>query len=183
MNTWRVALFALMIVFCQGVVVGVADDMTFGFDEDKDGNGIPDPWTIGKGAPEKSVSLDTSVKKSGKGSIRLEDASESAYVVVRHMVDAKPNTAYRLTAWAKTDETAGPTAVYLSEYHAPGKGRGLLKLHVLIIDQPREWKEFTKEFATTEKTGRITIELCPVGFAIMYTGTAWIDDVKIEEVQ
>ncbi|NOZ20059.1 MAG: hypothetical protein GXP25_03115 [Planctomycetes bacterium] len=183
MDIQRMMLLTAIALLCARPAVGMADEATFGFESDKDGNGVPDGWTVAKGTPEKAVAMDRAVKKSGESALRLDDASEWDYVVVAGWADVKPNTKYRLKAWSKSQKTTGPTCIYISEYHASGRGRGLLKLHVLIMEQPRDWKEFEKEFTTTEKTGRIKIELCPVGFAIMHTGTVWIDDVKIEEIK
>ena len=173
-------LLAALLTACAMVQ---ADDLRFGFDTDKDGDGLPGKWRLGKATDPKGVAIDQADKKSGAASIRLNDTSEWHYVVIHRNVSVKPNTTYRLKAWAKTARTTGATCIYISEYHAPGKGRGLLKLHVLIMEQPRDWKEFEKEFSTTEKTGVIRIELCPIGFACMHTGTAWIDDVRVEEVK
>ena len=174
---------ALVAFVCVSFTTAIADDLTFGFETDKDANRVPDEWRLDKATDPKAVSTDQTVKKSGKAAIRLDDTSEWNYVVVQHMAPVKPNTPYRLKAWAKTQKTTGPTCIYLTEYHAPGKGRGLLKLHILIMGRPREWQEFQKEFTTTEKTGQVRIELCPVGFASMHTGTAWIDDIKLEEAK
>jgi len=176
-----VCVLLLLLSVC--LAAAKADELAFGFEEDKDGNNIPDHWKPVKGLDEKSVSIDQSIKKSGKSSIRLDDTSEWGYVVVSRLADVKPGTKYCLKAWAKSEKTTGPTCIYISEYHAPGKGTGLLKLHVLIMEQPRDWKEFEKEFTTTEKTGRIRIELCPLGFGAFHTGTAWFDDIKIEEAK
>lgn len=182
MRACRIALAAFALVSCLGLAMSSADELAFGFEEDKDGDNVPDLWAPEKGN-EKNVSIDKATKKSGEASIRLDDASEWEYVVARRMADVKPATAYRLKAWAKTDKTTGPTCIYISEYHAQGKGSGLLKLHVLIIEQPGDWKEFEKEFTTTDQTGRVSIELCPAGFAIMHTGTAWFDDVRVEKAK
>lgn len=182
MRVDRIALTASAVVLCLGLAVLRADELAFGFEEDKDGDNVPDLWSPEKGS-EKKVSIDKTTKKSGAAAIRLDDTSEWEYVVVKRMADVKPNTAYRLKAWAKTDKATGPSCIYIGEYHAQGKGGGLLKLHVLIIEQPGDWKEFEKEFTTTDQTGRISIELCPAGFAIMHTGTAWFDDLRIGEAK
>lgn len=147
---------------------------TFDFDADIKG------WKFYKDAAQH-VALDTTVKHAGVGAVRLDDTSEWAYVGMSRVVPAKPNTKYRVSAWVKTEHTNGATCVFVTEL--PHKSGRFLKFHVLLIEQPRDWRRVEKELTTNANTGRIKIELCPVGFGMVHTGTAWFDDVELREAE
>jgi len=162
------ALVALALALGSAAAHG----QTFNFDSDTKG------WKPYKNAAPH-IALDTAVKHAGASAVRLDDASEWAYVGMSRTVVAKPNTKYRASAWVKTARTNGATCLFITEY--PAKRGRFVKFHVLLIEQPRDWQRFEKVFTTTEETGRIQLELCPVGFGMMLTGTAWFDDVELKE--
>ena len=139
-------------------------------------------WTPYPGAA-KWVALDTAVSHTGKGALRVDDTSEWAYVGVSRVIAAKPSTPYRISAWAKTEAATGPACIFISELASEGRRTRMVKFHVLMVEQPRDWQRFEKEFTTTAETARLKVELCPVGFGIMHTGTAWFDDVGVAEAK
>ena len=163
-------LAALAIAF----LCAPAQAQTFDFDADIKG------WEFYKDAAQH-VALDTTVKHAGAGAVRLDDTSQWGYVGMSRVVQAKPNTKYRVSAWVKTERTNGATCLFVTEL--PKKGGRFLKFHVLLAEQPRDWQRVEKVLTTNANTGRIKIELCPVGFGMAHTGAAWFDDVQLAQAE
>ena len=139
-------------------------------------------WSLGGTLPPgASVARDASAQNGGAASLRLSALSPSSLVVSSGEVRLEVGHVYRLSAFVRTEKAyADPTgryptpvaaAVTMESFpftnHSPSAGatRGFTKVETLFV-------------ATTAKD-RVRIHLGLNGTA---TGTAWFDDVALEEV-
>lgn len=93
-------------------------------------------------------------------------------------VDVKPNTHYRLSGKIKTQGVKGNAMGALLNVHEiqGGDNNGTTK----GLKGNNEWTEVTKDFST-ESRSRVSINALFGGWG-QSTGTAWYDDIKLQEL-
>ena len=85
------------------------DDVNLGFEKDegtdygegdkREGNGVPDGWTVVKGRDR--ISLDGSTALEGKRSLAIDSEEGNGVVIVSSPFAVQPEKPVRLTAWVK----------------------------------------------------------------------------------
>ena len=132
------------------------------------------PWHLGKGQ-----SLDTEVFHSGKASVRLEvPGPERGVSNLEAIVPVKPNTHYRVGMWIRR-RNLGVCGAYASERDDRNKLTGkLTQVGTSIPKRDGVWLPLSWEITTEPKTTRLSLR------ADIYhsTGTLWVDDYFVEEV-
>ena len=137
-----------------------------GFEQDADGDGNPDGWEIAE-----PVALDAQVKHGGRQSARIDSDSDIINNFSKLWLDLKPNTAYTLSAWIKTEGIGGQGAqVY------PYGFEGMVGGGFLVATGTTDWRRYSVTFTTGAGThGRIS-------FRVYGTkGAAWFDDLALVE--
>ena len=123
---------------------------------------------------------DDSVRHSRRSSLRLtnQDRDEIAQVSQNVLVGQTfaPGRTYRLGAWLKTQGLKQRNAVLLGAFAVGMKHLGSWRLE--MPDANEDWVHRQAQFALPEGTQLLRIMLHLQG-----PGTAWIDDVLLEQVQ
>ena len=73
-----------------------------GFEQDADGNGLPDGWTChgGAGEAQPAIRLDDKVKRSGRHAVRISHRIKTSYSRLYGSVPRpKAHTAYAASCW------------------------------------------------------------------------------------
>ena len=119
------------------------------------------------------------VVHSGNSAIRITSKSKYAAGIYKQLyrgVSVKPNTKYRVTAWAKGKDMGwhGPR---FRCYTSGDWSRGGIFPAGVTGDRNYDWKEVVFEFTTSDKTGwGLMIN------AVDTIGEFWVDDIVLEEV-
>lgn len=151
------------------------------FEQDADGNGVPDGWTINRFDTESTVQLDNTVAHTGKHSIRIDgDAKGRAGVVVGFRgKQVEVNAAYLLSGWVKGEgESASSygTSVRITSVGADGS---VLKSDYRVVNPvPRDWAPVEWLVALPEGTTSFNLVFFHHG-----EGKAWWDDVSLRRAQ
>ena len=144
---------------------------------------LPDGWSeLARGVSTGgSVALDEAVFRGGKRSLRIDHAVPGETVVASEALTLKVGRVYRLSGWIKTRKassdalarypTALPACLAMASFpftnQTPAVGG----------DAP--WTRVETMFVATAPSDRVHLLLGRNGTA---SGTAWFDDVAIEEV-
>ena len=138
-----------------------------GFEEDADGDGLPDHWEIG----DSGVQRVTDEKHSGKVSVCQEKGAPDHSFALQ-WVTLKPNTPYTLSGWIKTKDVTGGAGAQLYAYKFKGaKGMGVQTCAMGTTP----WRRYVSTFTTGDGVrGR-------VNFRIHAAGEAWFDDIRLVE--
>ncbi len=138
--------------------------------------GAPAGWS-----PADGASRDATVGRGGAASLRIANIVPSEVVVTSEPVRLKVGHLYRLSAWVRTDRalsdptsrypTAVPAALTMTSFpftnHSPAVGA------------TADWTRVETLFIATTARDAVRLHLGLNGTA---TGTAWFDDVALEEV-
>lgn len=136
-------------------------------------------WTLHVYGAEPYVMLDGQVTHSGRQSLSVS-ADEPSDVAFGQELQLKPGCWYRLTGWVRTkdlDPRGAPTCGTF-QVQQPG-GTGIIasgRNHSGTQDWVRE-----EVYFTPPSDGRTRIAVFFVGYG-KGTGTAWFDDLSLEEV-
>ncbi|NOZ20058.1 MAG: hypothetical protein GXP25_03110 [Planctomycetes bacterium] len=139
-----------------------------GFEEDANGDGLPDHWEIGK----SGVKRVTGEKHSGEASACQTKKTPEDYSFALQWVTLKPNTRYTLSGWIKTKDVTGGVGAQLYAYAFKG-AQGMSARTCAMGTTP--WRRYVSTFTTGEGArGRVT-------FRIWAVGEAWFDDIQLVE--
>lgn len=152
-----------------------------GFETNADADALPDSWQ----APLDMGAWDKDFAHSGEYSLRFTNVDKATYRLVTQNLPLKAGTSYRLSAWVRGqdvhdgDEYMDGAGVCLEWYDAAGKWLG--GSYPPVRAGTFDWQPVTVE----------TGELPPgtaAGHVALYlrrnnTGTAWFDDVVVEELK
>jgi putative membrane-bound dehydrogenase-like protein len=107
--------------------------------------------------------------RSGKClQISSTEGSDASFTVI---VPVKPNGTYRLTGWIKTKDVKGAMGALFNLHGSDDKSKA--------VSGTKDWTKITLEF---KAGGRKQVEInCLFGGWGAATGTAWWDDVELEE--
>ena len=140
---------------------------------------LPEGWTLHVYGAPPTVTLDGSVQHAGKKSLRVS-ADAPSDTAFGQELQLKPGQWYRLKGWVRTeklDPCGSPTCGTFQIQHPTGNGvltSG--KNHAGTTD----WTQETIYF-TPPSTGLTRLAIFFVGYG-KGTGTAWFDDITLEEV-
>ena len=124
-----------------------------------------------------SISMsDSSVKHSGLRSVSILSNQAANYAFLYKDIPVEPNTDYRVSTWVKTRNiSGGTTGANLSVRYG-----STTVTSPYVLDADTEWRQVYVDFNSGNNSSiRINCKLGDLsGFV---TGTAWFDDVTIEE--
>jgi alpha-N-arabinofuranosidase len=138
-----------------------------------------DGWSPRVIGARPTIEVDAQVKHEGKHSLRIE-AAEPSDTALSQEVRLKPGRCYRFTGWVRTrklDPRGAPVFGTIQIQHAGGKGI------VASGDNHQgdtDWTQVTILFEAPASS-MVRVSVFFVGFG-KGTGTAWFDELKLEEV-
>jgi len=138
-----------------------------------------DDWSIHVLGAKSNVEADAEIKHGGKQSLRIS-ATEPSDTALGQEVMLRPGHCYRLRGWVRTRglDPKGAPVHGTFQIQTPG-GAGVIA-NGLNHKGDTDWTEVVTEFEAPPG-GRTRISVFFVGFG-KGTGTAWFDDLKLEEV-
>ena len=137
------------------------------FELDENGDLNPDEWVIAE-----PVELDAEVKHSGRYSARITSDTRKINNFNKGYVTLKPNTAYTIYCWIKTEGLVGNPGAQVYPYEFDGAGGG----GMITVTGTTDWKQYSIGFATADDPeGRINFRMYGA------TGTVWFDDIVLVE--
>lgn len=129
----------------------------------------------------KTTFADTTVFKTGKQSLRMENVAEhnkNQLCRVTQQLNLRPWTCYRMSIWVKTKDYVAGRAFRLTAIGAGEKGRSLT-FYEAGLKTNDEWKELEVVFNSLEFS---QVNVYAGQWGGKKTGTLWLDDFKIEEM-
>jgi len=138
------------------------------FELDEDGDGLPDGWEV-----TLPLVFDEQVVKSGRRSVRIDSDSVQINNFSKYWVTLKPDTAYTLTGWMKTENLEGGQGAQVYVYDFEGAQTGGISI---VMHGTNDWTRVSQSFRTGEDAeGRVNFRVYGS------TGTAWFDDFRLVE--
>jgi alpha-N-arabinofuranosidase len=136
-------------------------------------------WDVHVYGAKSDVSVDTDIVREGKQSLRIT-AKELTDTALGQELRLKAGQFYRFTGWVRTRQLDPHTAPVFGTFQIqkPG-GRGTIATGTNHKGDT-DWAKETLYFEAPAD-GRVRVAICFVGFG-KGTGTAWFDDLKLEEV-
>jgi alpha-N-arabinofuranosidase len=136
-------------------------------------------WDVHVYGAKPDVSVDTDVVREGKQSLRIA-AKELSDTALGQELRLKAGQFYRFTGWVRTRQLDPHTARVFGTFQIqkPG-GRGTIATGTNHKGDT-DWVKETLYFEAPPD-GRVRVAVFFVGFG-QGTGTAWFDDLKLEEV-
>ena len=177
----RTILCVLPLLIC---LLLIAPDATTGDDppatiENPGFEAGTDGWEVHVYGAKSDVATDAKIVKDGKCSLRIS-ATEPSDTALGQEVRLKGGQCYRLSGWVRTQKLyphEAPVCGTFQVQHAGG--RGVIASGINHAGD-MEWVRETLYFEAPAD-GRVRIAVFFVGFG-KGTGTAWFDDLKLEEV-
>jgi len=140
-------------------------------------------WQVARDAPTAQISIDNVQPHGGASSLRFDwkgDSNPSA-PVVSQLIPVEPNTRYRLSFAARTNDlvTGGPPLISVTDL---ADSRELA--HSASFDRTTPWKDYTLEFTTGKESEAVLVAVrrqncsnspCPV------FGSLWLDDFSLQK--
>ncbi|MEW6357592.1 MAG: putative glycoside hydrolase [Planctomycetota bacterium] len=136
------------------------------FEQDADGDGNTDEWIVAE-----PVETATDHKRSGQRSAKIASDSTTINNINKQLVTLKPNTAYTLCGWIRTEGIGNRAAAQVYPYDFDGTVTSFL-----TAGGTQDWTFCSQVFKTAaDPTGRICFRI------FNSTGTAWFDDIRLVE--
>lgn len=141
-----------------------------------------DSWSVdGTLAPGAVVARDSGMKRSGTASLRLSATAPASITVASAEVSLEVGHVYRLSAFVRTEKAASDPA---GRYPTPVAATLAMESfpftnHAPSAGATRPFGKIETLFVATTARDRVRLHLGRNGTA---TGTAWFDDVALEEV-
>lgn len=169
------------------IVLSVAQCLTqtvpvrnHGFEE-HEGTQLPSGWRVVTPGPGVRTGTDATTARTGNASLVVAHATPSSTVVESDPVQLVPGHLYRLSGWIRTGSaTADPTSRYPTGVAATLTMESFpFTNHAPAVAGTRGWQRVEVLFFATRREDRVRFHLGLNGTA---TGTAWCDDLLLEEV-
>jgi alpha-N-arabinofuranosidase len=136
-------------------------------------------WEVHVYGAKADVVADTDVVHEGKQSLRIA-AKELSDTALGQDIRLKPGQFYRFTGWVRTRQLDPHTAPVFGTFQIQRPGGEGVIVTGTNHKGDTDWVKDTLYFETPAD-GRVRIAVFFVGFG-KGTGTAWFDDLKLEEV-
>jgi hypothetical protein len=149
-----------------------------------DGKGFPSQWKIEK-LPMSggiSVQMDNIIRRGGTGSIKILHSQPNSSTVSSSTVTLQVGKLYRLSGWIKTENAfSDPT----KRYPTPVAATLTMSSFPFTMNSPavgatKDWRYIEVLFIATQKQDQVQLHL---GYNGTAAGTAWFDDIDLEEEQ
>lgn len=145
-----------------------------GFEDDADGDGVPDGWKYQPAPDNERRFIDLVEGRSGKG-LRLRDDTDAVGLGAEQFMPVRVGQKYRLSCWKEGDVLG----LYINWYDADGKPYG--EQNITRAEPTEKGKWVPVEVVATAPEGAVEMQLWLYSF-YANVGTVTIDDVKIEEI-
>lgn len=146
------------------------------FEELSASDSLPAKWEVRTYNGEATHEIDNEISRKEKRSVKIR-SGDGADTSLFTSVTVKPETEYRLSGWVKTQGVAGARGAQLNvhEIQSPqsARTRGLTKKN--------DWTYLSVDFNSGERE-KISVNLLFGGWGNS-TGTAWWDDVALQEIE
>jgi hypothetical protein len=156
-----------------------------GFEEKIDLKDLGFGWQVARDAATVQISIDNVQPHGGTSSLKLDwkgDSNPSA-PIVSQLILVEPNTRYRLSFAARTNElvTGGPPLISVED--VADSSRELT--HSASFERTTPWKDYTVEFTTGRESQAVLVAVrrqncsnspCPV------FGSLWLDDFSLQKL-
>ena len=176
----------MIMVFCClclmpvcAVSVALAADPSVVFFTDFENNKVgelPEGWVgVGKVVTDKAY--------SGKISLFTEDKTTTEYgELILPAFAAKPNAIYEVSAASIVTDvnTVGSLAIYVAEKDKDGK---VVQWFKVFMEKTDYWTETYKQITVSDKAAFLELYIYAACNGKAGTGDAWIDDLKVTQVQ
>jgi len=163
-----------------------------GFEQDADGDGLPDGWRFSwrnthsgdatRAVPKTKPDFgwDKTTFHSGRASVRIgvaRSTDDGVWTAELPLPAPRPRY-FRVTAWIKTQHIANTDARVAGVCLGP-KGEWLSADYgVIVANRDRDWTLYSGYWELHPKTARIRVRLW-LNFHYTGTGTAWFDDIAL----
>ncbi|RKX99613.1 hypothetical protein DRP77_12970, partial [Candidatus Poribacteria bacterium] len=142
-------------------------------------DGRPILWSL----PDGGWSIDESVRRTGRRSLRYENDDPEVYRLIIQKLDLKPGKRYAVVAWVKTEGVKGEGAGVCVEW-ADEEGRWLGGVYPRCVSGTSGWTAVGAIFRVPEEVGGRKVGGAQV---VLYmrkgsTGRVWFDDVQVREM-
>lgn len=133
----------------------------------------PVAWRVRNYSGRSSHALDNTVAHSGSNSLRIssENGSDTSWHVV---VPVKQNTEYRLSCWIRTENVRGAMGALMNVHVSPNQEL------TTAVSRTSDWQQ-VELMLNTGSRNRLDLN-CLFGGWGRSTGTAWYDDIALQEV-
>ncbi len=140
-------------------------------------------WSLDRQVPpgQGSAAFAADVKHSGRASLRLSNPEPGSLTLASDPVLLQVGRLYRLSGWIKTEKAfADPTSRYPTAVSATLTMASFpFTNHAPVVGGTRDWTRVDVVFFATQKQDRVRLHLGLNGKA---SGTAWFDDISMQEV-
>lgn len=143
--------------------------------EDGDGGNVYG-WTSGSWDNNGKFSWVDNQKQTGKKSVCIENGTptDSRY---KQQISVKGNTVYLLSCWVKTEN------VGMQNIGANLSVEGLFVISPDVKGTSGEWKKVELYGRTAKGQENLTVTVGLGGYGSLNSGTAWFDDISVEELK
>jgi hypothetical protein len=135
------------------------------------------------GAAGPVWSFDSAVKHSGATSLKYKNEDPNLYILATQQLGAAPGTAYRVSAWIKTEGVEGPDSggATLALEWKDAEGHFLGGFYPKGLTGTRDWQMLNQTSPRSPSNVATVTVVCYVRKGSV--GTAWFDDVCVEPVR
>jgi hypothetical protein len=156
------------------------------FEQDVDGDGVPDGWTFTPNTGAIAPSLDATIAHTGSHSIRVSNPVRRDSGAFRAEIPVEPNTSYVFSGWFRSRGVRPnfPTAIRETYHpHSPFKVDVEQVAGGKVVGTVSTWAYtgtagWNRQFAGVRTRGDVTA-LRVVGWIQRGGGTGWFDDLSL----
>ncbi|SFS88826.1 RHS repeat-associated core domain-containing protein [Marininema halotolerans] len=167
--------------------MAVSENLVLNSGLERTTSGMPSDWTAKKLYDNGTTQVDTSVKYSGNQSVKMTTKSTSmdlGYVGAIQELYVAPNTTYTISSMIKTQDLKHAGAFLNTEQlNAEGKksSGGWTDNRYSRVSGTEDWTRRQLSFKTAADTEKVRIYLEVDHLSTAGVGTAWFDQVQLEE--
>ncbi len=177
----RVIPLALVFLWSTGGLLAAAPPPLAVFDFEEAAIDLPPGWRLQARGAGSVVQRDRAVARSGAASLRVRSPAPAEVTVESGEVALQVGRIYRLSGWIRTaGALADPAARYPTSLPACLSMASFpFTNHSPAVGADSDWTRVEELFVATRPRDRVRLHLGHNGTA---TGTAWFDDLRVEEV-
>ncbi len=151
--------------------------------ENSSASSMPLAWSLQSPRTKDTISrIDRNQYHSGKASLLVHHANPASTTWISQPMQLQIGRLYRLEGWVRTENAFSdkaaryptPVAACMSMESFPFTN------HSQAQGATRDWTRIEAYFIATQKTDRVRLHL---GYNATAAGSAWFDDIKLEEVE
>jgi len=190
MRAWRlVSLFAAawMLAAASPAWAGqkaLGEATNAGFEEDDNGDGVPDGWSFNRQNKASQFALDDSVKREGRRSARISGGGVGNWL--GQNVRVEPGAVYRASVWVRTEKLTTQPAWSLARHPNASQATLLVKHKGQPLDSgaphagTTDWTQEAIDFVAPDD-GTLAITCLFANWAGP-KGTVWFDGLELKQI-